>query len=224
MSGLRDRWVSLFDKVGAKGDPSKYFALLEKQYSEPSRYYHNLSHIEHCLNECDDVKSLLSKPGELEMAIWFHDSIYNINSKENERESADLAVKSINEMSLPQTFANRVNDMIMVTLHNFVPKSSDGKFMVDIDLSSFGQAKAQYERDENNVMKEYGSVPDSILIPGRLEFLRRFLGRPSIFYTDYFRDKYEEAARKNIERSIANFQSVLKSDNDLNKNKRKISL
>jgi predicted metal-dependent HD superfamily phosphohydrolase len=200
---LHSRWISLFKDVGAEGDPTKYFRLLRNKYTEPYRHFHNLSHVEHCLGEYDGCKDLLKKPKEVEMAIWFHDLVYDIGSKDNEFKSAELAKRSIKEMSLTNTFGKTVGELIMVTLHKSEPKTSDGMYMADIDVSGLGGKPEVYERGEEGIRKEYASIPDDVFNPGRAQILKSFLSRPSIYYTNWFRNKYENMARQNLERTVA---------------------
>ena len=50
--------------------------------------------------------------------------------------------------------------------------------------------------------REYAWVPDVQFRAGRSARLRLFLERPAIYATEFFRAKYEAAARSNLERSI----------------------
>jgi predicted metal-dependent HD superfamily phosphohydrolase len=88
-------------------------------------------------------------------------------------------------------------------MHRQPPDKSDESYMVDIDLSSFGQQWSDFIRDTHNVRKEQTDVPDAIYYPAHAKFLRMLLDRPRIFYTDFFFDCYEETARCNIERLLA---------------------
>ena len=46
-------------------------------------------------------------------------------------------------------------------------------------------------------------VPELMYRRGRSEILRGFLNRPSIYQTAWFRQRYENAARANLERALA---------------------
>ena len=61
-------------------------------YSEAGRYYHTLQHVAHMLAGLQQHKNCLSALEEraLELAIWFHDCVYDTTSSEvggNERGS-----------------------------------------------------------------------------------------------------------------------------------------
>src|SRR5437660_7778156 len=66
-------------------------------YSEPHRHYHNQGHISECLDEFDASRYLARRPLAVELAIWFHDAIYETRAADNEEKSADLAKKRISE-------------------------------------------------------------------------------------------------------------------------------
>jgi predicted metal-dependent HD superfamily phosphohydrolase len=74
--------------------------------------------------------------------------------------------------------------------------------MVDIDLSSFGSHWSEFLRDTRNVRKEQTHVPDAVYYPAHARFLKMLLNRSRIFHTDFFHERYEESARRNIDRLL----------------------
>ena len=171
-------------------------------YQEPIRHYHNLRHISHCLQEFDSVRENSAHPDALETAIWFHDVIYDPARNDNEQQSADLARRVLTECGADQAFAAEVAELIMVTLHDRPPCTTDGKLLADIDLSGLGQDPAGFDRDGDAIREEYRHVPDPQFGAGRASLLRRFLDRPHVYYTAVFRDRYEAAARSNLQRTL----------------------
>ncbi len=84
-----DRLARLWRQVStATGDPQSIYRELASLYSQPHRYYHNLHHIAECLAEFDSVRHLASQPVAVELAIWFHDAIYDTRAQDNEERSA----------------------------------------------------------------------------------------------------------------------------------------
>jgi hypothetical protein len=57
------------------------------------------------------------------------------------------------------------------------------------------------------IRQEFGWVPKLILKMKRSEILKRFLARTRIYATDFFAAKYEQQARRNLERSILRLKS-----------------
>lgn len=59
-------------------------------YSEPHRHYHNFHHIADSLAEFDRARHLAREPLAVELAIWFHDTVYDTRAGNNEEQSAEL--------------------------------------------------------------------------------------------------------------------------------------
>ena len=59
-----------------------------------------------------------------------------------------------------------------------------------------------YEAFEHNVRKEYWWVPRRRYSAARVRVLRSFLDRSAIFHWPLFRERYESAARANLERAV----------------------
>lgn len=59
--------------------------------SESHRHYHNCLHIAGCPHEFDQVRKLAADALAVELAIWFHDAVYDPLAADNEECSAELA-------------------------------------------------------------------------------------------------------------------------------------
>lgn len=139
----------------------------------------------------------------MELALWYHDAIYDTRAKDNEEKSTALARTMIRNALLPGAFEQFVADCIMATKHATIPADPDVRFLVDIDLASLGKSKDEFEKDARRIRKEYEWVPEDMFAAGRSTVLQSFLNRPNIYATQFFRDKYEAQARQNITRSLA---------------------
>jgi predicted metal-dependent HD superfamily phosphohydrolase len=199
---MKDRFVNLWKQIGGKGDFSIDFNRLISLYSSSERFYHNLFHIENCLNEFDSAKHLSKEPNLLELAIWYHDIIYDTHAKNNEENSAGLLHSLCLEAGLDESFANKSKQLILITKHNIIPQEIDERLIVDIDVSILGRLPAEFDVYEEDIRKEYSWVKDSDFNQGRAEMLKTFLKRPSIYLTDFFKNKYENQAIINLKRSI----------------------
>jgi predicted metal-dependent HD superfamily phosphohydrolase len=90
----------------------------------------------------------------------------------------------------------------MATRHKAVPRGTDAEILVDVDLSILGAAPERFDQYERQVREEYAWVPHFLFRRERKAILKEFLARPRIFSTTHFRDRYEQQARSNIERSL----------------------
>jgi predicted metal-dependent HD superfamily phosphohydrolase len=179
------------------------FTLLEAAYAEPARFYHTTDHIRDCLAQFDLSRSAAQHPDEVEAGIWFHDAIYQPGGDDNEQRSANLALTSLADAEVGPEVAHRIARLVMSTQHLEIPTDPDAALLCDIDLSILGRATEVFDEFERRIRREYAWVPEPLYRSARAEILAGFLGRNSIFQTEYFRHQYETPARANLERTIA---------------------
>ena len=171
-------------------------------YAEDHRHYHNQQHIAECLNEFDAARHLVRQAEAVELALWFHDAVYDPRAGDNEERSAALAKECLDEGGVSALISNAVFELVMATKHHQPGENADAGVMIDIDMSILGQSEVRFLEYESQIRKEYGWVPKIIFGPKRAEFLEGFRRRERIYRTDRFYEKYEERARQNIEASV----------------------
>ena len=197
-------WARSLPGAAVAAEPAH--GRLIELYGEPHRHYHTLNHIRHCQREFDGAAALMTDPDAVEMALWFHDAIYQSGAKDNERRSADLFRQWSGEHANP-VFQQRVDNLIMATTHREPPDRGDAQFLVDIDLSSFGLPWEVCERDGRLIRAEFAEVADDQYYPGHLRFLRTLQDRSTFFCTEFFQQRYEPVARANLARIIADLRA-----------------
>lgn len=200
---LIEKWVAFFERISAQGNLDVFFAGLINLYSKPRRPYHNLTHIANCLNEFKPVYYLCEHPDEVEFALWYHDAVYDTQSKDSEERSAQLAYDICKEMGLPDSFGQRVRELILATKHKEIPIGIDAQVLTDVDLCILGKSEEEFDKSEKAIREEYNWVKDEQFRAGRVAIIQGFLDRPYIYSTKFFREKYETQARKNLKRSLA---------------------
>jgi predicted metal-dependent HD superfamily phosphohydrolase len=205
---LRDRWEQVWQKFGAQKVPQVVFEQLISAYSSPDRFYHSLKHIEDCLSLFDQTKFLTPHPEEVELAIWFHDAVYDTSRNDNEQKSADWANSVIIQAGLNHDIAERVSHSILATRHHTEISDKDAQLMVDVDLSILGREPEVFWRYEENIRKEYAWVPENVFRQKRIEILSGFLDRQHIYYYEKYRVMFEERARANLKQAIAGLSDV----------------
>ena len=197
-----ERWSRFWRRLEADGSPEPVYRLLSDLYAEPQRAYHTLRHLTHCLDEFEDARHLAEHPNDVEMALWFHDAIYDPKATDNEARSAELARRTAAEARLPEAFGTRVAALVLATRHQGIPEGADARLLVDIDLAILGRPQSEFDDYEANIRKEYLFVPWPEYRSARSAVLQSFLDRKAIHWTDYFRRKSESRARANLERSL----------------------
>lgn len=196
----RQRWKQLWADLGAQPESAR-FEQLRSLYAEPGRAYHNATHILACLHTFDGLRDLAASPLTVELAIWYHDAIYDPTRQDNEARSADLAVEVLASVGLDQ-YCQPVHALIMATDHRQPSATSDQRLLVDIDLSILAAAAPAYQAYTEAVRREYGHFPDALYRPGRAAVLKKFLERPEIFTTEPGKARWEQRARENLEAEI----------------------
>jgi predicted metal-dependent HD superfamily phosphohydrolase len=197
-----ERWLRLWEAAGARGDGRSWYDRLTNAYAEDHRHYHNQRHIAECLGEFDAARHLVGQAEAVELALWFHDAVYRARAGDNEERSAALAKQCLDEAGVSALISNGVVELVMVTKHHQPGENAAAGVMIDIDLSILGQTEERFLEYEAQIRKEYAWVPGIIFGPKRAEILEDFLRRDRIYRTDWFYNKYEEKARRNIEASI----------------------
>jgi predicted metal-dependent HD superfamily phosphohydrolase len=196
------QWQEMWKELRAANPVSRLHGELVACYREPHRKYHTLQHLEECFSKFEEVRALARHPAEIELALWFHDAIYNVKRRDNEKKSADWARTSALAAGTPEAACDRVHALIMTTRHKAVPHGTDAELLVDVDLSILGAAPDRFDQYERQVREEYAWVPDFLYRRERRAILKDFLAHPRIFSSTHFRSRYEQQARANIKRSI----------------------
>jgi predicted metal-dependent HD superfamily phosphohydrolase len=202
------QWRSLWKALGVDSCNHTLLDELLICYSEPHRKYHTTQHLFECFEQFSKVRALADHPEEVELALWFHDAIYDVRRHDNETRSAQWAKRMVLESGLGEIVAQRVYDLVMVTQHDAVPIDRDAKILVDIDLSILGTTPERFEAYEQHIREEYAWVPELEFRLKRLQILEAFKMRSQIFNTEYFQDHYEVLARQNLCCSIQSLKTI----------------
>ncbi len=197
-----DRWAQVWRQGTTAGDPQPVYQELVSRYSEPQRHYHNLTHIGECLAEFDSARQLAKDPVAVELAIWFHDAVYDPHAADNEERSADLGQQRIMQAGGGAELGKAVATLVLATKTHNPALHPDAPLLVDVDLSILGQPNERFQEYEAHIRREYEWVPGETFKVKRAEILERFLARDRIYATDHFFAKYEQQARSNLQNSI----------------------
>lgn len=176
------------------------FAGLCALYDEPHRRFHNLHHIRDCLQRFDQVAPLLVDRDAVELALWFHDAVYDVGASTNERRSAEMFIEL--SPGARFTFRHHVCGLIMATRHAREVHGNDRSFMVDIDLSGFGLPWDDFIANGARLREEAAQVTEEQYHRGQVMFLSRLQRRDRFFHTDWFRERFEAQARANLARIL----------------------
>lgn len=197
MTILAQSWTRAWQHLRMQ-PPAELFDQLLTAYNEPQRHYHTQQHLLECLTQFTASIDAAAHPGEVEIALWFHDSIYNTQVPNNEHLSAEWAEQALARAGADKSVIQRVHALVMATCHDVTPTEPDQQLLVDIDLSILGAPAARFDEYDRQVQTEYSWVPVDIYQAKRKEIIHTFLDRPYLYSTPQFRDRFEKQARINL--------------------------
>lgn len=202
-------WRDLCATLKISEPVDKTFRELYAAYDEKHRAYHTTEHLWECLQLAASLREEIgAHTALLEMALWFHDGIYDVLSHRNEEKSADWALRCMAAWGRPAREQSYVRSLILATRHSSVPANPDEAWMVDIDLSILGAPTVRYQAYEAQVRQEYRQVPWLLYRQKRKEILEAFLERPTLYTTRVLQERFEEAARANLRWSLEHLKSA----------------
>lgn len=198
----QERWDEAWHELGALGGDTGALEALLARYAEPQRHYHTVRHLEECFARFAAVRARMTDPGEVAVALFYHDAVYDPRASDNEARSAELALAEMRQRGASPAAGERVRALILATRHAELPATSDAALLVDIDLGILAADAARFDEYEREVREEYAWVPGFMFRRKRKEILEGFLARPRIFTSGAF-DADEARARANLSRSVA---------------------
>jgi predicted metal-dependent HD superfamily phosphohydrolase len=207
-ASYRERWNTMWHQLGAICPDLALLDDLILRYGEPHRKYHTMQHLDECLVGLDTVRDVAIHAAEIELALWFHDGVYEVRNHDNELKSADWARAILLGTGASAIAADRVHALVMATCHNALPATPDEKILVDIDLSILGADELRFAQYETQVRAEYSWVPEAVYRSKRATILQAFLDRKSIYSTAYFQSCFEANARRNLSLSVARLSGL----------------
>lgn len=202
VDALELRWHDLMRRLGIlahAGDTM--LAELLALYGEAGRHYHTLDHVWALLRLLDRHGRAVADRDAMELAIFFHDAIYDPRRSDNEAASAALAGGWLSALDLPVELAAKVERYILATRHDaggWLPDDADLALLLDLDLSVLAAERSVYTAYAEAIRSEYGMYPDSVYHAGRRQVLSAFLACPQIYGTPALRALWEASARDNL--------------------------
>ena len=196
------RWRDTIERSGASpGDAAPVLDELRAMYGEAGRHYHTLDHIVTLFRLLDVHGSTVDDRDALELAIYFHDAVYDPQRSDNEAASAALAGKRLTTLNLPVGPVAKVERYILATRHGasgWLPDDADLALLLDLDLAVLGAERSAYAAYAQAIRDEFRMYPDDVYRAGRKKVLSAFLARPQIYGTPALRALWEATARDNL--------------------------
>jgi predicted metal-dependent HD superfamily phosphohydrolase len=174
-------------------------------YDEPQRGYHDRRHLAEVLAHVADLAGCSSGVDRdtVLLAAWFHDAVYE-GSRDDEERSAVLAHDELRAVGVSTAVVAEVTRLVRLTAdHRPTTGDAAGEVLCDADLAILAADPERYAEYVAGVRSEYAHLDDATFRAGRAAVLRALLGKPALFHTDTARRSWEERARANVERELA---------------------
>jgi len=175
---------------------------LEAAYADAGRGYHDRLHLAEVLGNVEELMSGDDPDREAVLvAAWFHDAVYEGRDDDEER-SARLAEEELG--GIAADLAEEVARLVRLTrTHRPADDDRAGMVLCDADLAILASEEDRYAAYVRGVRSEYAHVSDADFAAGRSAVLRDLLAKPTLFHTPAARDRWEERARRNVRRELA---------------------
>ena len=167
--------------------PQTVLTDLKARYAEPHRAYHSWTHIADLLEQFAQNRATIGQPVAVELAVLFHDAIYDPRSATNEADSAALLARTMQERTAERDLAC-ASALILATHRHTTDDVSaewldDAKLFLDMDLAILGADEKRFDAYDAAIRQEYAFVPIEDYCKRRGAILRRFLERPRLYLT-----------------------------------------
>lgn len=186
----------------------EWWQEINTYYTQSHRAYHNLQHLSDLFNQLEQIENKITNLPAIQMAIWYHDIIYNPLKKNNEEKSADLASERLSEAGIENHLLQKIHTLIISTkshhTENWTAKEEkrDNDYLLDMDLSILGRHWDNYREYTQQIRQEYKVVPGILYRRGRKKVLRHFLEQSQIYKTKNYQERYEANARSNMKKEL----------------------
>jgi predicted metal-dependent HD superfamily phosphohydrolase len=191
-TALLDRW-----RAAAPPGSDALARELLGRWREPHRNYHTVAHLAAML-------AIVRERPVVELAVWFHDAVYDPRAADNEEASAVLAERSLTAVGAAQGTVAEVARLVRLTAtHDPRPDDHAGALLCDADLAILAADPAGYDAYAAAVRREYAHVPDEVFRAGRAAVLRRLLDRPALYRVVPERAEWEPRAHANLTRELS---------------------
>ena len=173
-------------------------------YADPQRGYHDGRHLGEVLDRLDELADASTSYDAVavQLAAWFHDAVYD-GERDAEERSAAWAEEALPGL-VPADVVREVARLVRMT-ETHLPDDADanGCALSDADLGILAADPGRYEDYRAAVRQEYAHLPDEVFLPGRATVLRSLADKPHLFHTPFAREHWEQPARANLERELA---------------------
>jgi len=178
---------------------SKCFDEIILAHEDEGRYYHNLEHLNDLFTELEQASHLIDDFNLVNIAVFYHDIIYNPTANNNEEKSAEFSSNHLKLMGASEQLIKSVHEAIIRTKKHSESENNNINLFTDADLSILATKPEDYKNYSQKIRYEYITYPSYLFDKGRIQALKQLMDTGRIFKTEYFYKLYEKQALDNLQ-------------------------
>ncbi len=184
-------------------------------YDDPARGYHDRIHLSEVVANIGRLRPELPRPEQeialwppphlhaILLAAWYHDAVYDGGADLEER-SAVLAETELAAAGCDPAVVAEVARLVRLTAsHRPAADDPVGAVLCDADLAILASDEERYAAYVAGVRHDYAHVEAGAFRVGRLAVTEELVARRWLFHTTTARGLWEDEARANLTREIA---------------------
>lgn len=215
MSSALQRTAARWHEIWAphsRGSTTAIAAELDRlvaAYSSAERHYHDIHHIDALIDLSRVHRGALNDPVAVDLAIYYHDAVYDPSRHDNEEASAALARTALSALGLKSQSIARIAHLIEATKHiggggpEAGAADTDLDHLLDFDLSVLAAETEVYGVYAAAIRREYSIFPDDAYRKGRARVLTALLSMPALYRVPALAATWEARARCNLKRELS---------------------
>lgn len=154
-----------------------------------------MNHLRECFDFYDSLPNVPGKGGLTELALWFHDFVYDVYCPQNNKlKSAQKCQEFLTSIDVGSNLSTLVGEYICNKVHHY-----GGSLLADINLWILSAPSKRFNEYEEQIRYEYQCVDYVTFVLDRREIMRKILNRNYIYNDHLIRTMLEERARVNLE-------------------------
>lgn len=172
-------------------------------WAEPHRHYHSVAHLRDILARVEELADYADDADAVRLAAWYHDVVYR-GLPDDEERSAQRAQHDLSRLGVAAPLVEEVARLVRLTVsHDPAPGDHNGEVLSDADFAALALPCESYRRNTAAIRAEYTHIPDEVFRKGRTQVLVGLLDGPGVFRTPLGKQRWEDAARRNLRAELA---------------------
>lgn len=158
--------------------------LIVVAYSESQRHYHTLTHLGRVLSVAEKLTVGLDLSEEdrvrLDLAILFHDVVYEPSAHDNELRSADMLIERC-AFKVDPGMVTAAAYALLTTQGHTPTTDPVAQVLLDADLEILAAEREDYAAYAQQIRQEFNHVADEDFRKGRAAILMNFLAQEQLY-------------------------------------------